>query len=81
METQNLEGNSLGVRKSSYRTYEEWKLSMVLHRRTQGQSSYRTYEEWKHALLQPFQHVWVEFLPYLWGMETSFHSAKQHLRL
>jgi len=32
---------------SSYRTYEEWKLSINSSSRTNSFSSYRTYEEWK----------------------------------
>ena len=32
---------------SSYRTYEEWKLTLGLYLPQLLQSSYRTYEEWK----------------------------------
>ena len=32
---------------SSYRTYEEWKLSQTCSNSTIANSSYRTYEEWK----------------------------------
>ena len=59
----------------SYRTYEEWKRWMARRTYSRNGSSYRTYEEWK---------LWRDrcsppsfkcaFLPYLWGMETSFSS-------
>jgi len=34
--------------------------------------SYRTYEEWKPSHFLIFN-LFVQFLPYLWGMETFFH--------
>ena len=37
--------------------------------------SYRTYEEWKLASLTDFYEQFTEFLPYLWGMETSIAVA------
>mgnify|MGYP001403174934 CR=1 FL=1 len=36
METELLERLFIPEQESSYRTYEEWKLSMVLHQRMQG---------------------------------------------
>ncbi len=33
--------------KSSYRTYEEWKLPSIVQKAFRLHSSYRTYEEWK----------------------------------
>jgi len=38
---------SIDERKSSYRTYEEWKLQFLKQFHKFNQSSYRTYEEWK----------------------------------
>jgi len=36
----------------------------------QMDSSYRTYEEWKPGAQAGTYKMWIEFLPYLWGMET-----------
>jgi len=36
--------------------------------------SYRTYEEWKLCIFLLIFHLINKFLPYLWGMETSFDS-------
>ena len=75
METQGLNFCLPFVRFSSYRTYEEWKLlhfflgSEVIH------CSYRTYEEWKPSLSRVSISSTIEFLPYLWGMETLLNSS------
>ena len=40
--------------KSSYRTYEEWKLETLSQTVQEVQSSYRTYEEWKRFRTETF---------------------------
>jgi len=61
----------------SYRTYEEWKpfknvFKQIIHNR-----SYRTYEEWKLRDYRKKYSVDIQFLPYLWGMET-YNVKKIH---
>jgi len=121
METYYVDGRQVRANKSSYRTYEEWKLGKRGNFETDGDSSYRTYEEWKlrsttyrstkkHVLTVPMRNGnprwhaqkgrwwWVltvpmrngnlnilaksswscfEFLPYLWGMETTWKMKKR----
>jgi len=77
METQSLEGDALGGKKSSYRTYEEWKLRVYPSGvGAYGSSSYRTYEEWKPKSLLAYSPAESAFLPYLWGMETAPSSRQ-----
>jgi len=42
---------------SSYRTYEEWKLFVVIKYHCAQTSSYRTYEEWKPSMFTQFGEV------------------------
>jgi len=58
-------------RASSYRTYEEWKRGWKWSWLGDLESSYRTYEEWKLEFGVGLITGIEEFLPYLWGMETS----------
>ena len=55
---------------SSYRTYEEWKHIADETDSNFVKGSYRTYEEWKHWFFNNDCSDAIEFLPYLWGMET-----------
>jgi len=51
---------------SSYRTYEEWKLSSNIGEITAGKlCSYRTYEEWKLQKWCREVDTVIQFLPYL----------------
>ncbi len=56
---------------SSYRTYEEWKPLQYFISISWFYSSYRTYEEWKLGSLVNLIMLFILFLPYLWGMETT----------
>ena len=56
----------------SYRTYEEWKHFNFPTTYQSASSSYRTYEEWKPVSVSVPLPWRLEFLPYLWGMETKF---------
>ena len=47
METFNVAVSS-EVNLGSYRTYEEWKLFVIMSEIVFDIGSYRTYEEWKH---------------------------------
>ena len=54
----------------SYRTYEEWKPSILPIEEFYKNGSYRTYEEWKPGSSGSGKTTYAKFLPYLWGMET-----------
>jgi len=60
----------------SYRTYEEWKLTNEKSFTIRIYSSYRTYEEWKPFCTSAILIRLLEFLPYLWGMETTEDGLK-----
>ena len=72
METEVEETDDGIVPVGSYRTYEEWKQEKSNWELLGHTSSYRTYEEWKHQYSQYTPQRIKKFLPYLWGMETSF---------
>jgi len=67
-------GFTEAVKEGSYRTYEEWKLIMLLAPFTLTFSSYRTYEEWKPLSSFSTSISTFGFLPYLWGMETRIST-------
>jgi len=64
----------INIHSSSYRTYEEWKLSSTWYLIKSLVRSYRTYEEWKHAKTIKSIADALQFLPYLWGMETRYYQ-------
>jgi len=77
-------GNSLSFsvfltsQSCSYRTYEEWKLSNSLNAKLDTVRSYRTYEEWKPQSELSVLRYQLQFLPYLWGMETTLRTQRTH---
>ena len=50
---------------SSYPTYEEWKLKLVIDYILKYSSSYPTYEEWKHNANEKEKKLLYKFLSYL----------------
>ena len=58
---------------SSYPTYEEWKHIFIIILTRRIYSSYPTYEEWKpNKILYIVCSRMLQFLSYLWGMETKY---------
>jgi len=70
METRKWRGLNV-TNEGSYRTYEEWKLGIKYSLVSCWPRSYRTYEEWKLYLPNKTKSTLIQFLPYLWGMETK----------
>jgi len=58
------------LHKSFYPTYEEWKLQTETFRYVIIITFYPTYEEWKRSIVHETLERFVDFLSYLWGMET-----------
>ena len=64
----------------SYRTYEEWKRLPTWQITLRDISSYRTYEEWKQSDGTVTKYWKREFLPYLWGMETTLTITSHEMQ-
>jgi len=61
---------------SSYRTYEEWKLSNIIFTRLSTASSYRTYEEWKPVCgSKPYNLILRSYRTYEEWKQTHFVSV------